>query len=64
MKIKDKAELRGAQLAVRKAYVRPALKIFGAVGALTQAGSGANGEYRGPNMDCEPAPRSDSQDRC
>jgi len=62
MEIKDKAELCGAQPAARIVYTPPALREFGPVGALTQAGTGAMGEYMGPIQGCGPVPRSD--DRC
>ena len=44
MEIKDKTDLGGAKLAARKVYLPPALREFGAVGALTQGGTAGPSE--------------------
>jgi hypothetical protein len=42
--IKQKAEQKNPRPASRAAYSTPKLKVFGAVGALTQSGTNGTGE--------------------
>ena len=64
MKSETKTANRNVAMAVvRKPYSKPQLRCFGAVGALTQAGTGTRSELM-TNNNCSSSPNQQSNPMC